>query len=92
MLKTGRTHVLPIVAQAQHGAAVGQLKTVKVQTSTDDGKTWRNAPVRSTGAGKFAAVVTVPDGSTYVSVRAQAADSKGNTVQETITRAYKIAR
>ncbi len=92
VLKTGRTHVLPIVAQAQHGAAVGQLKTVKVQTSTDDGKTWRTAPVRSTGAGKFAAVVTVPDGSTYVSVRAQAADSKGNTVQETITRAYKIAR
>ncbi|QNE19074.1 S8 family peptidase [Kribbella qitaiheensis] len=92
VLRTGRTHVLPIVAQAQQGSAVGKLKTVKVQTSTDDGKTWLTAPVRTTAAGKFAAVVTVPDGATYVSVRAQAADSKGNTVQETITRAYKVAR
>ena len=91
-LKAGRTHVLPIVAEAQQGSPVGQLKSVKVQTSTDDGKTWRAAPLRSTGGGRFAAVVAVPDGSTYVSVRAQAADSKGNTVQETITRAYKVTR
>jgi hypothetical protein len=91
-LKAGRTHVLPIVAEAQQGSPVGELKSVKIQTSTDDGKTWRAAPLRSTGGGKFAAVVYVPDGSTYVSVRAQATDSKGNTVQETITRAYKVSR
>jgi hypothetical protein len=92
VLKTGAKHVLPIFVQAQQGSSVGQLKTLRVQTSTDDGKTWRTAPVRATAAGRFAAVVTVPDGATYMSVRAQAADSEGNTVQETITRAYKVSR
>lgn len=92
VLRTGRTHVLPVVAEARPDSTVGRLRAPTVQTSTDDGKTWRTAPVRSTGTNRFAATVTVPAGATYVSVRTAAADTAGNTVHETITRAYKVAR
>ncbi len=92
VLRTGPTHLLPILAEPQHGSAVGRLTGLTIQTSTDDGKTWRATPVQPTGANKFAAVVTVPDGASHISIKAQAADSKGNTVNETITRAYKVTR
>ncbi|ADB35176.1 peptidase S8 and S53 subtilisin kexin sedolisin [Kribbella flavida DSM 17836] len=92
VLRTGRTHLVPVVAQAQSGSAVGTLRAPSVQASTDDGKTWRTASVRSTGAGRYVAVVTVPQAASYVSLRARAADSRGNTVEQEITRAYKTGR
>ena len=92
VLRTGPTHLLPVLAVAQHGSAVGRLAGLTIQTSTDDGETWRAAPVRPTGTNQFAAVVTVPDDASYVSVKAHATDSRGNAVNETITRAYKVTR
>lgn len=87
----GGTHTLPVVMETQQGSAVGALTGLTVQTSTDDGQTWRDAPARTTGTNAFAAQVTVPEGAAYVSVKAQATDSLGNTVKETITRAYKVS-
>ncbi|WP_112243316.1 hypothetical protein [Kribbella monticola] len=91
-LRSGPTHALPIVVEAQRDAAVGKLTTLTVQTSTDDGKTWQDAPVTASAAGKYTAVVSVPVDASSVSLRTRAADSLGNTVDETITRAYKVTR
>ena len=90
VLRTGRTHLLPVLAEAQYGSAVGNLTALTVRTSTDDGKTWHRAPLRPTGRNAFAAVVTVPEGASHVSLQARATDSHGNTVEETITRAYRV--
>jgi len=56
--------------------------------SFDGGRTWRPAQVRATGHGRFRAVFTAPR-SAGVTLRVTAADSAGNSLSETITRAYQ---
>ena len=56
--------------------------------SYDDGRTWR--PVRLTGSGgDRVAHLRHPDRPGSVSLRAEATDTAGNTVQQTIVRAYR---
>jgi hypothetical protein len=52
--------------------------------SFDDGATWK--PVRLKDD---AALVPLPGGEGFVSLRATAADSDGNTVEQTVIRAYR---
>jgi hypothetical protein len=56
--------------------------------SYDDGKTWKQARVEREGDGGEAQV-RHPNGSGFVSVKAAATDSRGNTVEQTIIRAYQ---
>jgi hypothetical protein len=74
---------IPISVQSQGGA--GSIRQVTVEVSYDDGKTWQKAPV----VGGAARVVHPATGG-FVSLRANATDSKGNTVEQTIIRAYKL--
>ena len=63
---------------------------VRVQASADDGRTWRSVGVHR-AHGHWIADVISPAGRGFVSLRAEATDTGGNSVTETITRAYGVA-
>jgi hypothetical protein len=71
------------------GAPASPVDTAGVQWSTDDGATWTTAPVRSLGDGQFAADVVNPAGGT-VSLRLTGQDQAGNTLTQTLVRAYAV--
>lgn len=70
----------------QYGPAIQSLK---LASSADDGATWTPLDVRRTGRGWRAAVQNPASG--FVALRATATDRDGNSVTQTITRAYAIA-
>ncbi|WNV83777.1 S8 family serine peptidase [Umezawaea sp. Da 62-37] len=82
----GRLLRVPLVVQQNPGADNGRVGRVSVDVSFDDGKTWRHAPV----VGDSALVFNGPAGG-FASLRAKTTDSKGNTAENTVIRAYKIA-
>jgi len=82
----GQTVTIPVSVVAQPDSAAGANSTLTVEVSYDDGVTWASAPV---SAGQ--ATVTHPARDGYVSLRATAVDSAGNTVTQTVIRAYKLA-
>lgn len=88
LARTG-TAKYPVTVQQQAGATYGNLTTLTVEASYDDGKTWRPAKVKGTGLSR---TVTVdhPAGTPFVSLRATAADDRGTAVTETIIRAYGL--
>jgi hypothetical protein len=85
----GIPYVIPVVVEHQPGAATADLTTLNMDVSYDDGKTWRAASLTKTNERWFASV-RHPASSGFVSLRAKAADASGNTVEETIIRAYEI--
>ena len=64
-----------------------------VQVSFDDGQTWSPAAVTSLGGGRFKVTFTQPDPSAtsgYASVKVSLSDAGGDTLQQTILRAYAL--
>lgn len=84
----GRLFTLPIFLDRQVGAAKATTRSLTVEASFDDGRTWKRVPALRLGE-KATAVLQNPRGSGFVSLRASATDSAGNTVRETIVRAYR---
>jgi subtilisin family serine protease len=80
----GRPFAVPAHFTPQPGSAVGRLRGPRVEVSYDDGRTW--LPTRMNG---LTAHLTHPTGGGFVSLRATAADSRGNTVTTTVIRAYR---
>lgn len=62
---------------------------MSVRVSYDDGGTWQTVPVRRVD-GQWLAVLRHPAGAGFVSLRATATDSAGNTVDQTIIRGYRL--
>ncbi|MFI6094916.1 S8 family peptidase [Lentzea sp. NPDC051213] len=78
--------VLPIPLSVD--LAQGNRRTaLRVQASFDDGKNWQPVPV----AGSVA-LVKHPHAEGHVSLKVFAADNRGNSVEETIIRAYRLAK
>jgi subtilisin family serine protease len=81
---------LPVTIAAQPGSTPGSVRTVAVRYSTNDGASWTNATV--SGSGNLRTIsVTHPNATGFVSLRATVRDSMGNSVEQTVIRAYKIA-
>ena len=80
----GAVQAVPVTVTPQPGAVVGDLSGLTVEASFDDGATWRRAAVKN-----GAALVPHPAGSGFVSLRAKASDSAGNTVEQTVIHAYR---
>ena len=78
-----------MTVQRQPGAPGAQVRRLTVEVSYDDGRTWRDATVRS-GKSGWVASVRHPDGAKYVSLRAKATDSAGDTVTQQVVRAYRL--
>jgi hypothetical protein len=83
--RAGRSFDLPVTVQRQPGAPAGKVRKLTVDVSYDDGKTWHKAAVRD-----GVATVNHPGRPGYVSLRASATDTAGNTVTQTIIHAYRI--
>jgi hypothetical protein len=64
------------------------LTALTVEASFDDGRTWRPLAVTLDGPTTATAEITHPRGPSYVSLRANATDSAGNSVTQTVIRAY----
>ncbi|MEV7992080.1 S8 family serine peptidase [Streptomyces sp. NPDC086077] len=67
-------------------SAIGK---VAVELSYDDGRTWSKADVTRSGDG-WRTTLDAPRKASYVTVRATAADDRGNAVQQTVTRAFGL--
>ncbi|WP_346535378.1 S8 family serine peptidase [Micromonospora sp. DPT] len=84
----GRMFPIPVSLDRQVGAAPGQTTALTVEASFDDGETWQPLTVRRSGE-KAVAWVRNPAGTGFVSLRAAATDTSGNTVKQTVIRAYR---
>ena len=78
-----------LAVSGNEGAPASPVDKATLSWSTDDGATWTAVPVRSRGGGRFAATVPNPAGAT-VSLRITAADRAGDTVTQTLVRAYAV--
>ncbi|MGA3527017.1 hypothetical protein [Melissospora conviva] len=83
---------LTLERQSQNGVKAGTAPKVKTMTawaSYDNGATWKKTTLKKSGS-KWVATVKNPK-SGYVTLRAKVTDTKGNSSDITIYRAYKIA-
>jgi subtilisin family serine protease len=79
-----------LTVATQPGARAAEVRSVTVEVSYDDGRTWRGAVVDHAD-GRFR--VRLPDGGApggYASLRATATDDAGGAVTETVVRAYAL--
>ncbi|MFG2767656.1 S8 family serine peptidase [Streptomyces rubiginosohelvolus] len=86
-----RKHTLGVGVRMQDGLAAPSGVTLKVEASYDDGKNWTRAITTRKGGG-FTASVERPShvrGDAYVALRVTAIDAAGNSVRQTIDRAYR---
>jgi subtilisin family serine protease len=86
---SGQVVEFPVSVRRQPDAAQTDLAALTVDVSYDDGGTWQPVTLRRDGD-RWLATVTHPDVAGYVSLRATATDSAGNTVKQRIVRAYRI--
>ncbi|MEO3748295.1 S8 family serine peptidase [Plantactinospora sp. B5E13] len=88
---TGRWFGIPVSVERQPDSGAAGVRSLKVDVSYDDGRTWRKATVLAFG-GSGVVLVQHPDRAGFVSLRADATDRAGNTVRQTVIRAYAITR
>ncbi|TMR21720.1 hypothetical protein ETD86_14345 [Nonomuraea turkmeniaca] len=81
----GHQTKLAITVERSPGAAPSPAGLTGLEASFDDGATWQAVEVKN-GEAK----IRNPDTEGFVSLRAKAADEAGNTVVQTITRAYGV--
>ncbi|MFD7446189.1 S8 family serine peptidase [Streptomyces sp. NPDC059909] len=67
-------------------SAIGK---VGLELSYDDGKTWHKVTLAHSGDG-WRTTLDAPRNASYVTVRATAADDRGNAVHQTVTRAFGV--
>ncbi|MFG1997905.1 S8 family serine peptidase [Spirillospora sp. NPDC048911] len=82
------THKVTI--SGYHGStdsSTARLTSLKLWTTFDDGAHWQQIRTTKSKSG-FTASITHPTPGTKVGLRAQARDTEGNTIDQTITRAY----
>ncbi|WP_224282062.1 serine protease [Streptomyces sp. LS1784] len=75
---------LRIPVTVQGAAADGRTRSVTVSASTDGGASWTRLPLEA-----GAVTVQNPPAGTGVSLRAELTDADGNTLDQTITDAYR---
>ncbi|MFC0114459.1 S8 family serine peptidase [Kibdelosporangium aridum] len=79
---------IPVRVDRQTGTTGSTPSLRTVEVSTDDGTTWRNAPVVRVNGSYWTLVQNPASG--FVSLRVSAADRDGNSVRQTVIRAYRV--
>jgi hypothetical protein len=79
-----RTFKVPVSVQRNPGSKAADVASLTVDVSYDDGAHWQQAPLVN------GQVLLQHPASGYVSLRAKATDTAGNTVEQTIMRAYRL--
>jgi subtilisin family serine protease len=73
------------------GAAhAGKVRKVTVKVSYDDGATWHTAPALRLGSSWTTVLATPRHGASAVSLQVTASDDAGNSVKQTVVRAFGI--
>lgn len=85
--RAGMPLVFPVTVQ--HQVAGIPVHDLRMQVSYDEGATWRPVVLFGLGGSRFALVIH-PAGATTVSLKANATDNAGNTVEQIIIRAYGL--
>ncbi|MDQ0596214.1 hypothetical protein QF037_000559 [Streptomyces canus] len=86
----GRAFRLPLTVRRPAGAERTPVTRLTLQVSYDDGRTWKTVHVTRHGT-TADALLHHPGHAGYASLRIAAADKAGNTVNQTVIRAYRIA-
>ncbi|WP_328919935.1 S8 family serine peptidase [Streptomyces sp. NBC_00208] len=92
----GKRHNLDLTVRNQDGLTAPTGVRLKVEASFDDGKTWKGqVRVKDRGHNRFTATVERPGEhrqGAYVTLRVTASDKAGNTVRQTVERAYLLGK
>jgi Subtilase family len=91
--RAGRAFGLVLAVRHQSGAPAPAVRKVGLEVSYDDGRTWAAVGVTRAGAASWRAGVAHPPVAAtngFVALRTSAGDAAGNTVRQTVTRAYKL--
>ncbi|WP_328540391.1 S8 family serine peptidase [Streptomyces sp. NBC_00344] len=83
----------PLSLTASHLAGVtgaGRISAATLKVSFDDGSSWVPLTLRRQANGSWTSTVKAPKSAAYVSLRATAKDSAGNTVTQTVLNAYGL--
>jgi hypothetical protein len=83
----GQPFLVPVAFQPPNSTELVRPHRLAVDVSFDEGRTWQRADVLA----NLAVLLHHPADATSVSLRATATDRDGNTVTETLIRAYKLA-
>ncbi|REE99904.1 S8 family peptidase [Thermomonospora umbrina] len=86
--RPGSTTSVPIWVDANQGTGPVKVTTLKVWSSADDGRTWRRVALTEAGGGWTTELRNPSSG--FVSLRAEMTDASGNSVKQTVIRAYAI--
>ncbi|MFF3256342.1 hypothetical protein ACFYWP_36325 [Actinacidiphila glaucinigra] len=85
--RAGRHDGLSVTAAHLSGAGLtGKIGAVGLELSYDDGRTWHKAARGSDGRFRLDA----PGKASFVSLRASAKDDAGNSVKQTVIRAFGL--
>ncbi|MGW2050275.1 S8 family serine peptidase [Streptomyces sp. NPDC001858] len=84
-----RTGLTVTPSHLKGAAGAGTIRTVTLELSYDDGATWRKATLRQSG-GDWKAQLKAPSRARFTSVRTTARDTQGNSVSQTVIRAFGL--
>ncbi|MER7983082.1 S8 family serine peptidase [Streptomyces sp. NPDC095817] len=89
---SGRTHrrtgLTIIPSHLKDAGGAGAINSVALEVSYDDGVTWRKSPLRH--GDDWTAQLDAPRQARFASLRTTAKDTKGNSVSQTLIRAFGI--
>ncbi|MDG4835718.1 S8 family serine peptidase [Micromonospora sp. WMMD967] len=83
--RAGRIMTIPVTLDRQADSKAAANRSLTVSASFDDGRTWVALPVL-----RDVALISHPRRPGFVALRMTATDTAGNTVTQTIKRAYRI--
>jgi hypothetical protein len=83
----GAPYLVTLEVERLEGAPVAAVTSLALEVSYDEGKTWRSAPVARVGD-RAVALLWHPARAGFVSLRSHASDAAGDTVLQTVIRAY----
>jgi hypothetical protein len=87
------SHTLTLAVQHQEHSITAAISRASVAVSYNDGVTWTDAPVTGVD-GSYQATFSVPAQSQtngFMAVKVSASDTAGNTIEQTVLRAYAIS-
>ncbi|MFK3983886.1 S8 family serine peptidase [Micromonospora sp. NPDC050397] len=86
--KATRRTELTVAASHLPGVTAG-IRQLALEVSYDDGSTWQRAKLTQ-GQGGWSTTLKAPATAQFVTLRTSATDSAGNTVAQTLTRAFGL--
>ncbi|MGK5440923.1 S8 family serine peptidase [Micromonospora sp. URMC 105] len=86
----GRADLTVSAAHLPGVTGSGGIGPVTLEISYDDGGHWRKQSLERTPDGAWTAHLTAPEGAAYLSLRAGATDRAGNSVEQTVIRAFGV--